>query len=273
MIRNNTLFSPWLVPAEKPLGGRMLWTFEFLTEAMTRHNISFPDVAFYLEARSQRPEREDAAEEHCTDPASTCRECHFPRAGEPAARLTDNLACSARSPLAQEDDSCIACNAYKLPVPAITWFRHQPTYLPFPDVDEKNDLILLAPTTYDVDQRLFSYPWQMKADKLFFRGGRFCHPPEAVAEHLDKARVNGVIRIHLGAGPPQWVHHKELGTLGMCARFALRCRSESANVSCVNLTPPTSNSAWRGMMRTVHDASSSRPTCTGNGTSTSPTAN
>lgn len=52
MIRNNTFFSPWLVSSERPLAGRILWTFEFLHLAMTRHNLSFPDTVFYIEARS-----------------------------------------------------------------------------------------------------------------------------------------------------------------------------------------------------------------------------
>lgn len=49
MIRNNTIFSPWLVSAKEPLEGRLLWTLEFLSDAIERFGVIFPDVVFTLE--------------------------------------------------------------------------------------------------------------------------------------------------------------------------------------------------------------------------------
>lgn len=54
-----------------------------------------------------------------------------------------------------------------------------------------NDLFLLAPTTDDADHKLYNYDWDKKSDKIFFRGGIYCHPPENIRENLEKARGAG----------------------------------------------------------------------------------
>lgn len=59
MIRNNTIYSPWV--AEVPIVGRILWSLEFLQDAITRHGIVFPDVVFYIEARMRQGETLDDA--------------------------------------------------------------------------------------------------------------------------------------------------------------------------------------------------------------------
>lgn len=129
----------------------------------------------------------------CASPAVTAADSKV----LPPAALTPSVLHLLQLPSLQPHDSCISCTPFFNPVPAFTWFRHLTTYHTIMGVDEDiNKLFLLAPSTDDVDHMLYYYPWEKKRNKLFFRGGAFCHEPEAIREDLATARWvgDGVLR-------------------------------------------------------------------------------